>query len=107
MSNSTNMINLQMRDMSLEEEIINNISLMKHLKEQIKDTQDKYDFLKEKTINQYFIDHPEFHTREGILVATYKPQIRIFLNQAKLKKDKPDLYETYSDVKEVYTFLIK
>ena len=54
----------------------------------------------------YFLNHDDY-IHEGRLIATYKPQVRISLDQKRLKEERPEIYEEYQTLSEHRVFLLK
>jgi hypothetical protein len=87
--------------------IESNLFRMKELSDSIKSLQAEYDMLKKEVIDGYFCNNDTFMTSKGLVLATYKEQIRTQFLTTEFKKAKPELYEQFCDLKSVKTFLLK
>jgi len=67
----------------------------------------EYERIKKYLIETHFAHNEEFVGSEGLVLATYKSQLRVSLDSAKLKKEQADIFDQYSKIQEVKTFLIK
>ena len=80
---------------------------MKELQQSIKVLQAEFDLLKKQSIDAYFINHEEFSTERGLLLASFKAAEMNVFNQTKFKQDHNALYNYYTEVKSVSRFLLK
>lgn len=87
--------------------IEDNIIHLKHLKDQIKTLQAEYDMLTDELKSGYFADHDEYMTSKGLILATYKSQLRTQFKTTEFKLAEPKLYEQFLDIKELKVFLLK
>jgi hypothetical protein len=80
---------------------------MKELKEAIRELQAEYEMLQKSTIDDYFYQRDTYQTNKGLILATYKEQLRTQFKTTEFKKVQPALYEEFLDVKQVKVFLLK
>lgn len=85
------------------------LARMKSLKQAIEELEAEYDMLKKEIIASHFeANNTDVFTNDkGLVLATYKPQLRTLFKTTDFKKNEPDLYEKYLDIKEIKTFIIK
>lgn len=79
----------------------------KQLKHQIDVLQAEYDRTKKTLIDGHFSTHEEFVGSEGLILATYKGQVRSQFMGSEFKKDHPILHNEYSVNVPMKVFLIK
>lgn len=79
----------------------------KEISEQIKALKEQQDNLKNSLITSYFSRHDEYKNKAGIVLATYKAQIRAILDTVSLRTEQPKIYAKYCNDKTVFTFLVK
>lgn len=91
----------------IEASIETNIDRCRRIKKEIEILQAEYDMLKKGMIEGYFASNDTYITSQGLVLATYKGQIRQQFKTVEFKKDHPEMYDNYSDLKEIKTFLIK
>ncbi len=80
---------------------------MKDIDHQMKVLDARREKLKSHVIANYFHDHLEFTGSEGLVLATYKPQIQVRFKSKDFEKEHPALYDQYSYLIEFKTFLVK
>ena len=80
---------------------------MKELDHQMKVLKASFDKLKEEVLNSYFVNNEEFVGSEGLVLATYKSQIRNTFMSSEFKKDHADTYKLYSADQTINVFLLK
>ncbi len=85
----------------------NKLSRMKELQQSIKVLSAELDMLKSQVIESYFVDHEEFKTTKGLLLASYKAVEMNIFNQSKFKEDHPDISKLYTEMKLSQRFLLK
>ena len=85
------------------------IDHMKRLKRKIEELSAEYDLLKKQIVTEYFeLNHTDILKNDkGLVLATYKTQLRTQFKSSDLKKNEPSLYEKYLDISEIKVFLIK
>jgi hypothetical protein len=76
------------------------------LDRQIKALTTEKDAIKKLLVAGYFLNENDF-VFEGRLIATYRPQLTITLNQSLLKENEPEIYKAYQDIKTIRKFLLK
>lgn len=87
--------------------IENKLSRMKELQQSIKVLSAELDMLKSEVIDGYFVEHDEFKTERGLLLASFKAVEMNIFNQSKFKCDHPDIAKLYTEVKLSQRFLLK
>lgn len=96
-----NIVNI--KDKSIE----NKINSYKQICNQLKVLEAQKNQLKESLVNAYFETHEEYKDKDGLVLATYKSQVRTLFNQSKFKQDNPKIYDDYCDEQKVNVFLVK
>lgn len=79
----------------------------KNLQYQQKVIEAEMAIIKKDIIDKCFKNNEEYFDSNNVLCATYKSQIRIFLDQTKLKNEMPNIYDEFSTLKEIKVLLIK
>ncbi len=88
-------------------EIEDAISRYKDLESEIKTLESRKSLLKESLIKSYFAKNDSYYNEDGLLLATYKAQIRQVFNTTAFKQDNLDVYNTYTKPQEIHVFLVK
>ena len=88
-------------------EIESAIERYKDIDEQIKVLESKKDLLKQSLVRSYFAKNDSYFDQDGLLVATYKSQIRQVFNTTDFKRDHLDVYNQYTQPQEIHVFLVK
>lgn len=94
-------------DNSSHKDIDSKIARYKQLQYQAKVIEAEMALIKKDIISECFDSDDCYYDSNGFLAATYKSQIRISLDQTKLKKEDPNTFDKYSDMKEIKVLLIK
>lgn len=89
------------------ESVESKLSRMKQLKQAMSELEAEYDMLKKSVIADYFEHNDTLINDKGLVLATYKEQLRTQFQTTEFKKHEPELYEKYLDIKPVKTFLLK
>lgn len=87
-------------------DLYDRIEQYKILDQQIKALTKQKDELKKEFINTCFTDGDDF-IQDGRMLMTYRPQLRVTLDQKKLEANEPTIYKAYQVINEVRTFLMK
>lgn len=87
--------------------IENKLLTMQQLDHQMKVLKAQYDKLKEELVESYFSKNEEFVGSDGLVMATYKKQVRMNFMGSEFKKDYPDMYKLYSAEQALSVFSLK
>lgn len=93
--------------LTASQEVESLITQFKSLKHEEKIIQAKLETLKKQLIKDYFIHSDTIVTDYGLVLGTYKSQIRIQFDTTRFKYDNADLYDSYCEPKEIKTLIIK
>lgn len=83
------------------------IEQYRSLNQKIKALELEKEAIKKELVTGYFAEHETYVNQDGKLLATYKEQIRVVLNQKLLKETYPDIVEEFSDLQSIRVFLCK
>lgn len=77
------------------------------IKKQIEVLEAEKSMLRKQMIEDCFASNDTFMTRKGLVLATYKGQIRQQFKSAEFKKVHPELYDDFSELVELKVLLVK
>lgn len=80
---------------------------MKVLQDEMKILEAEFKMIKEQVIADYFVNHQEYKTAKGLIMATYICTEPITFSSTKFKVAHPGLYDQFCDIKKVFTFRLK
>lgn len=103
-------MNLQLVTPDFEQnafDIENTIQAYDQLGREIKTLESMRDVMKKKLIEKHFHNNETFVSKKGIILATYKPQIRSTFKTTDFKREHEKLYEFFTEDKIIYTLVIK
>jgi cyclopropane fatty-acyl-phospholipid synthase-like methyltransferase len=83
------------------------IQQYRELSTRIKSLEAEREKLKKEMISAYFESHDTYKNNEGIILATYIPHERQSFKSVDFKNHHPDLFEKYSETREIKVLLIK
>ena|ERR1700733_12057045 len=78
----------------------------RELRQHIKALEREKDAIGDQLKSGYFLDNTDFNF-EGRLIATYRPEIHIKLDQTQLEIDLPEIYKEYQKIVEIRKLLLK
>src|SRR5690348_11067316 len=87
--------------------IENKLLYMRQLDDQIKALEAELKMIKEEVIKNYFVDHTEYKTAKGLVLATYISYKEKRFDSKTFEKDFPDIYENYKKENTVFKFHLK
>lgn len=88
-------------------DIESKLNRMRELEESIKVLTSEYAMLKNQVITEHFINHDEYRTERGFLLASYKSYESLRFNQKDFKKVHPSLFEEFQEKMIAFKFLLK
>ena len=88
-------------------DISNEITRYDELNKQIKYLEKQRENLKNSLVASYFSKHSEYLDQNGVVRATYYPEVRKQFDTSSFKTDHAKLYADYCNDQTIYKFLIK